>query len=100
MPRPCQRVRLENGIKLDFNRLARRGFIDPGGYKSSGIRWTNNYTGEPIASGFITADMSGAHEGWVRIQIGTLVESRGYGKSLTPHNFWTGTTEPIAGRPK
>jgi hypothetical protein len=72
MPRPCQRVRLENGLKLDLNRLARRGFIDPGGYKCSGIRWTNNYTGEPIASGFITADMSGQDEGWFRIQIGSL----------------------------
>jgi hypothetical protein len=72
MPRPCQRVRLENGLKLDLNRLARRGFIDPGGYKGSGISWTNNYTGEPIASGFITADLIGPDEGWFRIQIGNL----------------------------
>jgi hypothetical protein len=72
MPRPCQRARLECGIKLDLNRLARRGFIDPGGYKGSGISWTNNYTGEPIASGFITADMSGPDEGTFRIKIGSL----------------------------
>ena len=72
MPRPCQRARLESGLKLDLNRLARRGFIQPGAYKASGISWTNNYTGEQIASGFITADMNGPDEGWFRIQIGRL----------------------------
>jgi subtilisin family serine protease len=72
MPRPLQRATLENGIKLDLNRLARRGFIDPGGYKGSGISWKSNYTGEVIASGLITADMSGTDEGWFRIQIGQL----------------------------
>ena len=46
MPRPCQRVRLESGLKLDLNRLARRGFIQPGAYKGSRISWTNSYTGE------------------------------------------------------
>ena len=75
MPRPCQRVRLENGLKLDLNRLARRGFVQPGAYRGSGISWTNNYTGEQIASGFITADMNGPEEGWFRIQIGKLDQS-------------------------
>lgn len=72
MPRPLQRVRLESGLKLNLNGLARRGFIQPGAYKGSGISWTNNYTGEPVASGFITADMSGPVEGWFRIQIDGL----------------------------
>jgi hypothetical protein len=72
MPRPCQRVRLESGLKLDLNRLARRGFIQPGAYKGSRMSWTNSYTGERIAWGIITADMSGAGEGWFRIQIGSL----------------------------
>jgi hypothetical protein len=72
MPRPCQRARLESGLRLDLNRLARRGFIQPGAYITSGISWTNNYTGEQIASGSITADMKGPDEGRFRIQIGTL----------------------------
>jgi hypothetical protein len=63
---------LEDGLKLDLNRLARRGFIQPGGYKRSGISWTNSYTGERIAWGIIAADMSGAREGWFRIQLGEL----------------------------
>ncbi len=74
MPRPLQRVRLETGLKLDINRLARRGFIQPGAQTNGGINWTNNYTGEQIASGIITADMSGTDRphGWFRIQIGNL----------------------------
>lgn len=72
MPRPCQRIRLESGLKLDLNRLARRGFIQPGAYRGSGIRWTNSYTGEEIATGNITAEMSVPDEGWLRIQIGDL----------------------------
>jgi len=72
MPRPCQRARLESGLKLDINRLARRGFIQPGAYSERGISWTNNYTGEQIASGLITADMSGQHEGWFRIRLEQL----------------------------
>ena len=69
MPRVC----LEGGLKLDINRLARRGFIVPG--KASGpvgIKWTDNYSGEAVASGIITADMRGPVEGWLHIGIGDL----------------------------
>jgi hypothetical protein len=73
MPRPCQRACLESGLKLDINRLARRGFIRPGGATGPvGIRWTNSYFDEEVASGIITTDMSGRDEGWFRIQIGQL----------------------------
>lgn len=73
MPRPLTRVRLESGLKLNFNRLARQGFIRPGACTPPiGIRWTNNYTCEEIASGLITADMSGRFEGWFRIQLQNL----------------------------
>jgi hypothetical protein len=36
-----------------------------------GIAWTEKYTGDEIASGLITADMSSIH-GWFRIQLGHL----------------------------
>jgi hypothetical protein len=65
MPRPCQRVRLESGLKLDINRLVRRKFIQPG------IEWKNTYVNK-ITSGIITADLSGTITGWFRIQIGQL----------------------------
>jgi len=72
MPRPLQRVRLESGLKLDLNRLIRRGFIQPGVITGAvGIAWADKYTGDEIASGLITADLSSI-EGWFRIQLGSL----------------------------
>ena len=72
MPRPLQRVRLESGFKLDLNRLARRGFIKPGAITGPvSIVWTDD-TGQQIASGYITADMSGEQAGWLRIRLGRL----------------------------
>lgn len=74
MPRPCQRARLESGLKLDLNHLARRGFVRLGALTGPvGIAWNSSYWGE-IASGSITADMSGADgpHGWFRIRIGGL----------------------------
>ncbi len=72
LPRPRQRVCLQDGLKLDLNRLARKGFIKPGANIGlRGITWTSSYWGE-IATGIITADMSGRQHGWFRIQIGSL----------------------------
>ena len=73
MPRPCQRARLESGLKLDLNLLARRGFIQPGAVTGPvGIKWINSYFDEDIVSGIITADMRGTGDGWVRIQMEQL----------------------------
>ncbi len=72
MPKPLQRVRLESGLKLDLNRLIRRGFIRPGVITGAvGIAWADKYTGDEIASGLITADLSSI-EGWFRIQLDRL----------------------------
>src|SRR4026208_1574799 len=72
MPRPRSRCHLQSGLKLDLNRLARRGFVQPGAATGPvGIRWTFNYTDE-VTTGAITADMSGHDEGWFRIKIGQL----------------------------
>jgi hypothetical protein len=68
--RPLQRVCLESGLKLDLNRLVRRGIIKPGAITGPvDIAWTNG-SGQEIASGYITADMSG--ERWLRIRLGRL----------------------------
>ena len=72
MGKSRQRVCLQDGLKLDLNRLAQDGFIRRGaniGIRQ--IRWTHSYWGE-IASGSISADMSGRDEGWFRIQLGSL----------------------------
>jgi hypothetical protein len=69
MPRPRQRVCLQDGLKLDLNRLARRGFVQRGANLGPrGITWTHSYWGA-IASGIISADMSGQNVGWLRIQL-------------------------------
>jgi hypothetical protein len=72
MPRSRQRVCLQDGLKLDLNRLARRGFIKHGAnIGGRGIIWTHSYWGE-IASGTISADMSSNDVGWLRVQLGNL----------------------------
>jgi hypothetical protein len=72
MPRPRERVCLQDGLKLDLNRLARKGFIQPGAnIGARGIAWTHSYWGE-IATGIISADISGESEGWLRIKLGNL----------------------------
>jgi hypothetical protein len=64
MPRPLQRVRLESGLKLNLNSLARQGIVKPGAITGPvGIAWTNG-SGQEIASGYITADLSDEHGGW------------------------------------
>lgn len=75
MPKPCQRVRLESGLKLDLNQLIQQGIIQPGMYSGPvGMWWMNNYTGEQIASAFITADMRSFVDGWFRIEIGGVLQ--------------------------
>jgi hypothetical protein len=72
MPRPRQRVCLQDGLKLNLNGLARKGFVQPGAkIGMRGIRFTHSYWGE-IATGTISADMSGKDEGWFRVQLGSL----------------------------
>jgi hypothetical protein len=72
MSRPRQRVCLQDGLKLDLNQLARKGFIKRGAnIGARGITWTSSYWGE-IAKALITADLSGAETGWFRIKIGNL----------------------------
>jgi hypothetical protein len=72
MPRARQRTCLQDGLSLNLNRLARRGFIQPGAATGPvGIKW-RNYLDKEIASAIITADMRGPDEGWFRIQMGRL----------------------------
>lgn len=72
MGRSRQRVCLQDGLKLDLNSLARNRLILRG-FRTSGrdIVWVHSYWGE-IASGIISAEMSGQSEGWLRIELGSL----------------------------
>jgi hypothetical protein len=86
MGRSGWRVKLENGLKLDLNRLARRGFVRPGAVTGPvGMSWSHSYWGH-IGNALIWADMSGPSEGFLRIvfgsteqRIGLLRERRHFG---------------------
>jgi hypothetical protein len=70
MPRTRSRVCLQDGMRLDLNRLARKGFIKFGeNIGMRGIVWKNSYWGE-IVRGIISADMTDPHDSWLGIQIG------------------------------
>jgi hypothetical protein len=69
MARSRQRVCLQDGLKLDLNRLIRKGLIRRGAFARSFIRWTHSYWGE-IANGSISADLTGNLHGWLEIEIG------------------------------
>jgi hypothetical protein len=74
MARPRSRACLQDGLKLDLNQLARRGFIQFGAnIGARGISWSNSHQGE-IASGVISADMSKPTDAWFRIAIGRFVQ--------------------------
>jgi hypothetical protein len=63
MPRPSQRVCLQEGLRLNLNRLIRRGIVRPGARAGPHfIRWTNNDTCE------ITSNLCGRKEGWFRFE--------------------------------
>jgi hypothetical protein len=73
MPRPRQRVCLENGLSLDLKLLARQRIIRFGAATPPvAIKWTNTYTGAEVASGTLAANMSDFYRGWLRIQIGEI----------------------------
>ena len=74
MPRIRQRVCLQEGLFLNLNQLARDGFVRRGVHTGErAIRWCHPDLGE-IASGFVSADMRGPHEGWLHIRIGHFAQ--------------------------
>jgi hypothetical protein len=73
MSRSRVRVCLQDGLRLDLNRLARKGFIKFGtNIGPRGIAWTNSYWG--VVYGVISADMSNQDDAWLRIQIGDSIQ--------------------------
>jgi hypothetical protein len=74
MSRSRSRVCLQDGLKLDINRLARNSFIKFGaniGVK--GIAWNHSYWGE-IARGLISADMTDACHAWLKVELGEVAQ--------------------------
>jgi hypothetical protein len=72
MARDRQRVRLEDGLKLDLNRLIRQHVVRPGALRRSTIRWSHRFSDEEVASGRLSADVTRDGRGWLRIELGGL----------------------------
>ncbi len=72
MSRGRQRVRLEDGLKLDLNLLIQWGVARPGAKCNSTIRWSYRRTDHEIAAGRLTADLTGVQQGWLRLELGAL----------------------------
>ena len=67
------RVRLEDGLKLDLNRLVRQTIIRPGAFvTSSRIEWSCRFSGEKIASGWLTSNMTDVDSPWLHLELGAL----------------------------
>jgi hypothetical protein len=64
---------LQDGLKLDLNELARKGFIKFGTNIGARISWSNSHQ-RVIASGVISADMANPGHAWFRIAIGSFVQ--------------------------
>jgi hypothetical protein len=74
MARPRHRVCLQDGLRLDLNQLARKGFIKfCANIGPRGISWSNSHQGE-IARGVISANMTDPDRAWFRIAIGSFVQ--------------------------
>lgn len=72
MSRPRQRARLEDGLRLDLNRLARLRLVVPGALTlGRHIHWHYVYADETVTNGLLDADMS-EESGWLRIKVGQL----------------------------
>jgi hypothetical protein len=72
MARPRQRVRLQDGLWLDLNKLLREGLGPPGKIPwPVEIRWTSSRSGE-IAKASLTIRKEGEDRGYLRIMMGEL----------------------------
>ena len=66
------RVRLEDGLKLDLNRLIRDGFAKRGEVRRRLISWHRVSFGDVVASGVIETDLREEPFGWITLEIGKV----------------------------
>ena len=70
-----QRVKLEDGLKLDLKSATQAGARSAGQCLFGGIVWSYKYTDENIASGLLRTEFYGGG-GSVRLQLGELERRR------------------------
>ena len=75
MARRRQRVQLEDGFKLNLNRLIKQGAVVPGCKVSAVVTWPQSYSGRPAASCVLTSDLSSLVGGWMHLKRGAVEQS-------------------------
>ena len=70
MARSRQRVRLEDGLKLNINKLIGRGGVQPGSKTRAIVGCPQAYGGQSL-SGVLTAELSYPVRGWMRLELGS-----------------------------
>jgi hypothetical protein len=66
------RVRLEDGLKLDLNRLFRDGLAKRGEVRRAVITWCRGSSDDMLAAGIIEADFRQEPFGWITVKVGKL----------------------------
>ena len=72
MSRRRERVRLEDGLKLDLNKLLRDGFGKTGEWRWGAIHWNYVGMGEVVASGALEMDLREDDDARVELRLGKL----------------------------
>ncbi len=72
MSRPRERVQLEDGLKLDLNKLMRDGLMKRGQLRRGTITWSRCGSGELIARGDFESCLPPDSLGWLTLKIGAL----------------------------
>jgi hypothetical protein len=75
MPRSLERVRLEDGLKLNLNELIKLGAVQPGGKAHAVVTWPGAYSSEPVASCVLKSDLSDGARGWMHLELGAVEQS-------------------------
>jgi hypothetical protein len=69
------RVRLEDGLKLDLNRLFRDELAKRGDVRRAVITWRRGSSDDMLAAGIIEADFRQEPFGWITVKVGKLRSS-------------------------
>ena len=72
MARERWRARLEDGLKLDLNKLVRDGMVKPGADLWGSIQWSYSSTGRVIATGAIRSSFHGESHGSLDLELGAV----------------------------
>lgn len=75
MARRRKRVRLEDGLKLDLNKLFRDGIAEEGEVRRRLICWTRTATCETVASGIVETELRTDGDGWLTLKVGELYQA-------------------------